>query len=133
MAIRSGPGPHHELTHSRIVLGEGRQRTGWLPWALLAAVALWLGSHELPGRSGYAALAAFAPASSAGQSTMAPAASAPGSATLQRRLEQSELTLKLAEARSHELERQIDVLNQRLREAQEELAFFHKGRPARNP
>lgn len=45
---------------------------------------------------------------------------------LQRRLDQSRLTLDLAESRGRELERQIDALNQRLRETQEELAFFRR-------
>jgi flagellar biosynthesis chaperone FliJ len=35
---------------------------------------------------------------------------------------------RLSEARSHELERQIDTLNQRLTESQDELAFFRKAR-----
>jgi hypothetical protein len=36
--------------------------------------------------------------------------------------------LRLADARSHELERQIDALNQKLTESQDELTFFRKAR-----
>ena len=43
-------------------------------------------------------------------------------------LEQSRLKLRMAEAHSQELERQIDSLNQRLRETQEQLTFFRKAR-----
>jgi uncharacterized protein HemX len=41
---------------------------------------------------------------------------------------QAQLQLGVSEAHGRELEHQIDGLNQRLRESQEELAFFRKGR-----
>jgi hypothetical protein len=47
---------------------------------------------------------------------------------LQRRLEQGQLSLRVSEARSQELERQVETLVQQLRECGEELAFFRKGR-----
>ena len=34
--------------------------------------------------------------------------------------------LRVAEARSQELERQVDILNQRLHASQEEVTFFRK-------
>jgi len=42
------------------------------------------------------------------------------------------LLLRVSEARSQELERQIDALNQRLRECQEELTFFRKARDGKH-
>jgi len=48
--------------------------------------------------------------------------------TAQQALEQSRLQLRASEARSQELERQIDALNQRLRECLEELTFFRNAR-----
>lgn len=45
---------------------------------------------------------------------------------LQKTLEQSRLEGRMAAAQSHELERQIDSLNRKLREQQDELAFFRK-------
>ena len=42
--------------------------------------------------------------------------------------EQSHLLLRVSEARSQELERQIGALNQGLRECQEEVTFFRKAR-----
>ena len=42
------------------------------------------------------------------------------------------LALRLATARSQELERQVDALNQRLRESTEELTFFRKAREGKH-
>ena len=39
--------------------------------------------------------------------------------------------LRVADARSQELERQIDALNHKLTEAQDELTFFRKAREGR--
>ena len=41
------------------------------------------------------------------------------------------MALAMAQARGLELERQVDTLNQRLRETQEALAFFRKTRDAK--
>ena len=46
----------------------------------------------------------------------------------QQMLDQARMALAVAQARGQELERQVDALNQRLREAQEALAFFRKTR-----
>ena len=43
-------------------------------------------------------------------------------------LEQSRLQLRLSDARSQELERAVDALNQQLREAREEVAFLRRAR-----
>lgn len=44
---------------------------------------------------------------------------------------QARMQLEVSEAHGRELEQQIDGLNQRLRESQDELAFFRKGRDAK--
>ena len=51
---------------------------------------------------------------------------------LQRSLEQARLDSQLSQARSRELERQIDTLNQQLREAQEQLLFYRKAQQGRH-
>jgi len=51
---------------------------------------------------------------------------APALAAALRAAAEAKMALGLSEARSHELERQIDTLNQRLRECQDELTFFRK-------
>ncbi|MDH5338982.1 MAG: hypothetical protein OEW22_04340 [Rubrivivax sp.] len=53
---------------------------------------------------------------------------APDLGALEQALEQTRMRLHLSEARSRELERQIDSLNQRLREGQEQLTFFRNAR-----
>ncbi len=53
-------------------------------------------------------------------------------AQLRRQLEQARLAQRLGDARSLELERQIDALNQRLRDAQEELTFFRQARAGKH-
>lgn len=45
---------------------------------------------------------------------------------LAQNLERAHLQLRVAEARSLELERQVDLLNQRLHASQEEVTFFRK-------
>jgi molecular chaperone GrpE (heat shock protein) len=52
---------------------------------------------------------------------------------LREALAQAEGALRLEQARSRELERQIDTLNRRLVETQEELTFFRKSRDERKP
>jgi chromosome segregation ATPase len=52
---------------------------------------------------------------------------------LKQQLDQARLALRLSSARSQELERQVDALNQRLRESTEELTFFRKAREGKHP
>jgi uncharacterized protein HemX len=107
----------HQLTHAGLVLapqrGSGR---GWLA-ALLIALGLagagaggyfagQLQPHDVQ-RLGHALR---------------------DNQGLQQALEQTKAALRMSEARSQELERQIDALNQRLRECQDELTFFRKAR-----
>lgn len=48
-------------------------------------------------------------------------------------LAQARMSLKLSEARSRELEREIDTLHQRLNEVQESLVFFRKAQDQKAP
>jgi hypothetical protein len=107
----------------------------------LTRVDLTLAPLRRPG-SGLARLAllaavAFAAGFGAAEIQRAPepapavqAAGAPAAELVQLRqqLEQAGMGLRLADARSQELERQIDTLNQKLTEAQDELTFFRKAR-----
>jgi hypothetical protein len=52
-------------------------------------------------------------------------------ATLRQQLEQARMGLRVAEARGQELEKQIDALNQKLTESQDELTFFRTAREGR--
>lgn len=63
--------------------------------------------------------------------TPAPAATAAEVRSLRDQAEQGRLALRLSQARSRELEHQIDSLNQQLAESQEQLAFFRKSRESR--
>jgi hypothetical protein len=47
---------------------------------------------------------------------------------LRQQLEQARLGSRLSDARTQELEHQIDALNQRLTESRDELTFFRKAR-----
>jgi septal ring factor EnvC (AmiA/AmiB activator) len=58
----------------------------------------------------------------------APAAPAVELLQLRQQLEQARMALRVADARSQELEKQIDELNQKLTESQDELTFFRKAR-----
>jgi hypothetical protein len=115
MSFGTGRTASQELTRIRLVLSPGRSGPRWAAWSALVFGLLWIVAG-----SGYLYLGQWradpAPAAAALQATR----------PLQQRLEQGRLALSLSEARSHELERQIDALNQRLRECQEELAFFRK-------
>ena len=107
----------NRLAHIRLELSSGGRRRGWIVGCLLVAAALLIGA---------AAGRLF---------RIEPVDPQPGEAaalhqlqTLRQALDQSRLQLRVSDARSHELERQIDTLNQRLRECQEELGFFRKAR-----
>ena len=58
----------------------------------------------------------------------APPAPSPELMPLRQQLEQARMGLRVADARSQELEKQIDSLNQKLTESQDELTFFRKAR-----
>jgi uncharacterized protein HemX len=114
--------PTRDLTHVAITLARQRRRGRWLLGPVLVAFALALGAGI-----GYAvhervAAVVVAP----------PAAASPELPQLRQRLAEAQMGLQLSDARSHELERQIDALNQKLSEAQEQLTFVRKAREGRH-
>lgn len=121
MAIGFGHTATRDLTHVGLVLAPRRVRGAWL-----ARVALVVGALATGAGIGYVIrdqrpLAA-----------QQPAGLAPEAQQLRQQLEQTRLALRLADARSQELEHQIDALNQRLRESTDELTFFRKAREGKH-
>ena len=94
-----------------------RRRGAALAWSGLAALTLCIGLAAGHAQWGDAAV-----------SQPSLDAALHDAQQLQQRLEQARLSLRVSEARSQELERQIDALNQRLHDSQEELTFFRKTR-----
>ena len=127
--------PRGDLSRGRLVLSLGggrRGRIGGIVRAVLvvAAFGAGVGVSQLCGlvqglvhRPMHAKEPLAAPPGQAPGSTD-PAPPSPA-------LDQARLELRLAAAHGQELERQVDTLNQRLREAQEALTFFRKTRDAR--
>jgi phage shock protein A len=115
----SRPPPHgaaRALTHEPLVLSVRPQRHGRLSAAVLLALALGVG-----------ATLAWPHARSLATEAVEP----PAVAHWRDEAEQRRLALELAQARAEALERQIDALNQQLREAREELTFFRQARDGR--
>ncbi|HEY2558298.1 MAG TPA: hypothetical protein VGI48_01145 [Caldimonas sp.] len=112
----------HDLTHVGLTLAPRRKRGRWLVIVgalVVAALAAGLGAGEL--------LRENAPP------VVVRAAAPPSVELLQarRQLEQARAALRIAEARGQELEHQVDSLNQKLNESQDELTFFRKAREGR--
>ena len=116
---------------------------GFAPQATrdLARVGLTLAPRRRSGRGVVAATllvaAAFAAGVGAGELlrerapavvVRAPAAPTLELVQLRQQLEQARMELRVADARSQELEKQIDALNAKLTESQDELTFFRKAR-----
>ena len=119
MSTGFGPKATRELTRVGLTLAP-RRRSGRLAVAIAllvaGAFAAGFGADELlPDRA--PAVAARPPAVPVGELV-----------TLRQQLEQSRMGLRVAEARGQELEKQIDTLNQKLTESQDELTFFRKAR-----
>lgn len=115
MAKISGRSVTQRLTHAGLVLAPQRGGAGWLGALVLAAGTAALGAS---GSYWY------------WHEQVQGAAQLPGVQhdyqALQQQLEQARLSLRMQQAQSQELEHQIDALNQRLRQCQEELTFFRK-------
>ena len=107
----------------------------------LARVGLTLAPRRRSGRGVVVAVVLVAAAFAAGLATgdvlrerapevvvHAPAAATAELVQLRQQLEQARMGLRIADARSEELEKQIDALNQKLTESQDELTFFRKAR-----
>jgi hypothetical protein len=107
----------------------------------LTRVGLTLAPRRRSGRGALVAIALVGAAFAAGLATAellyqrspaavvrAPAVPTAELVQLRQQLEQAHMGLRIADARSQELEKQIDALNQKLTESQDELTFFRKAR-----
>jgi hypothetical protein len=119
MAIGFGLTASQQL--SRIGLVVAPQRAG-RRWIVAGVVAAALASGVAAG---------YAWRESAIPPAQPPVATPAEWGALRDQLEHGRLALRLSEARSRELERQIDTLNQQLAESQEQLTFFRKAREGR--
>ena len=113
-----------DLTRLGLVLTPGVVRGRWVARCALVALGVLAGAaairvYDETQASRTAPLSVASPATDA-------------AAPLKQQLEQSQLTLRVAESRSQELERQIATLVQQLRESQEELTFFKKTRDSKS-
>ena len=126
MALAFGRTAAQDLTHIGLTLAPRRRRGRWLVRAALALCALAAG-FALGGfvRDRWPDLFPERVQASA------PAGPPPELVQLRRDLEEARMGLRVSEARGHELERQVDTLNQKLTESQDELTFFRKAREGR--
>jgi len=119
-----------------VSIGFGQQAT-----RDLTRVGLTLAPRRRSGRGALVATVLVAAAFASGLATgellresappvvvRAPAAATAELMQLRQQLEQARMGLRVADARSQELEKQIDALNQKLTESQDELTFFRKAR-----
>ncbi len=114
MLIRRGRLALTDLSRIGVVLLPRRAHGAWVGScaALVLAALVGAAAHHVHGRL---------------QATPAPQRDAPSEVQrLEQSVERTGLQLRVAEARSLELERQIDILNQRLHASQEEVTFFRK-------
>ncbi len=120
MSIRPWRAASTDLARVRLVLASGRAGRGWIAAGalLVAALAGAAGSH-------------FYWSQRLGP-LQQQAVALKDLQQLQQSLEQLRLRLRVSEANSQELERQIDSLNQRLRECQEEVTFVRKTRDGKH-
>ena len=121
MSTRVSHAAPKDLARGAFVLSPARGRRAWLVWSVLVVAALCAGAAG----SWFYSQQRF-------EQEQQQSASVKDVQQLQSQLEQASMTLRVSEGRSRELERQIDALNQRLRESQEELTFFRKTREAKH-
>jgi uncharacterized protein HemX len=110
-----------DLARVPLVLSAGSSRGGKLLWCALVVIAFAAGAG-----GGY-----FYWMEQLGvlqQNTQATKDIQP----LRQSLEQSQLQQRVSDARSKELERQIDTLNQKLRDLEEEATFLRKARDGKH-
>ena len=118
MLIRRGRMALTDLSRIGVVLLPRRSRSAWVGScaALIVAALAGAAAHQMHGRL---------------QASPSPLSSNKAEALnevqrLQQLMERTNLQARVAEARGLELERQIDILNQRLHASQEEVTFFRK-------
>jgi uncharacterized protein HemX len=110
-----------DLARVALVLSPQRARRGWIAWCLLVVLAAlagagastWVWRERLEDSQRHSVAAAEVQ-------------------QIQQRLDQARLQQRVSEGRSKELERQIDALNQRLHDAEDQLTFFRKARETRH-
>jgi len=126
VALQPGHVAARDLSASVVVLARPHapRRRAWRTMGFAVLHAALLGGAAV---AGYAAGAGWRPFPAA----VAVVAPAPQAEPWRQELEQSRLALRMAEARGQELERQVDALNQRLRESNEQLAFLRTAREGR--
>ena len=116
------------LVRSRVVLARGSPRRRWAGAGAALLAALLAGAaashawrhHYTDTWPPHAALQASAASGTTGTSGLS------GLLPLEQNLTTARLQLRVAQARSLELEHQIDTLHQGLHACQEEVAFFRK-------
>lgn len=125
MSLGFGRSATQHLTRVRLDLMPRRAVRRWLLRSTLVVVAFVAGAGVgVVGRDPMPTLVQPAPVVADASAEIQP---------LKQQLDQARLALRLSSARSQELERQVDALNQRLRESTEELTFFRKAREGKHP
>ena len=128
MAAGFGRGATHDLTRVGLTLARRPRRARWIALVALLVVGAFAGGAALGELLREQILAAAA--TPATVRTPAPAPTGEMQ-QLRQQLEQATMELRVAQARGHELERQIDALNQKLTETEEQLTFVRKAREGR--
>lgn len=123
MSIGSGRSASRRLTHVTLELLPRRAAVRRLAWPALVMTALVAGAAI--GYVGRSQAPAIVQTPSVDLS--------PELRRSREQLDRATSTLRMADARSQELERQVDGLNLRLRESNEELTFLRKAREGRHP
>lgn len=118
MMMQSGRTAPKNLARVQLELMPRPPRSAWLGWLAALTVAAAAGAAALHVHS---RRQTEAPQLSAALPDLQGLAQG-----IAQNLERTRLQLRVAEARSLELERQIDLLNQRLHASQEEVTFFRK-------
>ena len=111
----------HDLTRVGLTLSPQKRRAPRIVFVVVLVAAAFAGGGVL----------AELVRANAAPVVRVPAAPSAELQQLRQQLEQAKLALRVAEARGQELERQVDALNHKLTESQDELTFFRKAREGR--
>jgi hypothetical protein len=124
LAVTAGfwRGAMHDLTRVRLTLAPRPRRARSIVLVATLAAAAFAGG---------AAVRELLPQETPAVVAHEPTPPTPELQQLREQLDQATMNLRLAESRGQELERQIDTLNQKLTESQDELSFFRKAREGR--
>ena len=114
------------LARSRVVLARGSPRRRWAGAGAALLAALLAGAAASHAWQPHAALQATVASGTNGTTGTSGTSGTSGLLPLEQNLTTARLQLRVAQARSLELENQIDTLHQGLHACQEEVAFFRK-------